>query len=53
MSRKYFNTLVSRQYDKKIGFNSYFYNFSADYDASVVEDILDIHKYLMEKNNMI
>ena len=27
--------------------------FSADYDAIAVDDILDIHKYLMKKNNMI
>ena len=26
--------------------------FSVDYDAIAVDDILDIHKYLMEKNNM-
>ena len=26
---------------------------SVDYDAIAVDDILDIHKYLMNKNNMI
>ena len=25
------------------------YDFSVDYDAIAVDDILDIHKYLMEK----
>ena len=29
------------------------YNFSVDNDAILVADILDIHKYLMKKNNMI
>ena len=31
----------------------YVYDFSVDYDALVVDDILDNHKYLMKKNNMI
>ena len=34
---------------KKTGFNGYVYDFSVDYDAIAVDDILDIHKYLMEK----
>ena len=34
---------------KKTGSNGHVYNFSADYDAIVVDDILDIHKYLMKK----
>ena len=38
---------------KKTGFNSYVYDFSVDYDATDIGDILDIHKYLMEKNNVI
>ena len=38
---------------KKTGFNGYFYDFSVDYDAITFDDILEIHKYLMEKNNMI
>ena len=37
---------------KKTGFNGYVYDFSVDYDAIAVDDILDIHKYLMKKNNM-
>ena len=32
---------------KKAWFNGYVYDFSVDYDAIVVADILDIHKYLM------
>ena len=38
---------------KRTGFNGYVYDFSADHDAIAVDDILDIHKYLMKKNNMI
>ena len=34
---------------KKTGFNGYVYNFSIDYDATYVDDIVDIHKYLMKK----
>ena len=37
---------------KKTGLNGYVYDFSVDYDAIAVDDILDIHKYLMKKNNM-
>ena len=33
---------------KKTGLKEYVYDFSADYD-----DILDIHKYLMEKNDIV
>ena len=35
---------------KKTGLNGYIYDFTVDYDAIAVEDILNIHKYLMEKN---
>ena len=35
---------------KKTGLNGYVYNFSVDYDAIAVADILDIYKYLMKKN---
>ena len=34
---------------KKTGFNGYVYDFSVDYDATAVDDIKDIHKYLMKK----
>ena len=37
---------------KKTGFNGYVYDFSVDYDATDVDDIKDIHKYLMKKNNI-
>ena len=29
------------------------YDFSVDYTAMVVDDILDFHKYLMKKNGII
>ena len=34
---------------KTTGFNGYVHDFSVDYDAIAVNDILDIHKYLMKK----
>ena len=37
---------------KKTGLNGYVYVFSVNYDAIAVDDILDIHKYLMEKNGI-
>ena len=37
---------------KQTGLNGYVYDFSVDYDAMAVDNILDIHKYLMEKNNI-
>ena len=37
---------------KEIGLNGDVYDFSVDYDAIVVDDVLHIHKYLMEKNEI-
>ena len=34
---------------KKTGFNGYVYDFSVDYDAVAVDDILEIHRYLIKK----
>ena len=36
---------------KKSGFNGYVYDFSVDYDATDVDGIKDIHKYLMKKKH--
>ena len=36
----------------KTELNGYVYDFSVDHDTIAVDDILDIHKYLMEKNNI-
>ena len=38
---------------KKTGLNGYVYDFSVDYDAIAVDDILDIHNYLMKKNDIV
>ena len=38
---------------KKTGLTGYVYDFSADYNAIAVDDVKDIHNYLMKKNNMI
>ena len=38
---------------KTTGFNDYVHDFSVDYDAIAVKDILDIHKYLMKKNYIV
>ena len=38
---------------KKTGFNGYVYDFSVDYDPVAVDDIKNIHKYLMKKNNIV
>ena len=38
---------------KDTGLNGYVYDFSVDYDATDVDDIKDIHKYLMKKNNIV
>ena len=37
---------------KRTGFTSYVYDFSADYNDIGVDNIKDIHKYLMEKNDI-
>ena len=34
---------------KRTGFNGYIYDFSVDYEATDVDDIKDIHKYLIKK----
>ena len=38
---------------KKTGFTGYVYDFSADYSAIAIDDIKDIHKYLMKKNSIV
>ena len=37
---------------KNTGFHGYVYDFSVDYDATAVDDILDFHKYLMKKHDI-
>ena len=36
---------------KKTRFNGYVYNFSVDYDAIAVDDILNIHNCLIKKHD--
>ena len=38
---------------KKAGFTGYVYDFSVYYEAIAVDDINNIHKYLMKKNNIV
>ena len=38
---------------KKTELNGYVYDFSVDYDAVAVDNIIDIHIYLMKKNKNI
>ena len=37
---------------KRTGFTGYVYNFSADYNDIAVDNIKNIYKYLMEKNDI-
>ena len=37
----------------KTGLKGYVYDFSVDYNAVAVADILDIYKYLMKKNGIV
>ena len=38
---------------KKTGLTGYVYDFSVDYNAIDVDDIEDIHKYLIKKNDIV
>ena len=38
---------------KKTGLTGYVYDFSADYNAVTIDDIKDIHNYLMKKNDIV
>ena len=38
---------------KKTGFTGYVYDFSVDYESIAVNDIKNIHKYLMKKNIIV
>ena len=38
---------------KRNGFTGYVYDFSVDYNAVAVDNIKDIHIYLMEKNGIV
>ena len=38
---------------KKTGLNGYIYDFSVDYGAIAVDDVKNIHMYLMKKNDIV
>ena len=38
---------------KRTGFTDHVYDFSVDYEATDMDDIKDIHKYLMRKSNTV
>ena len=38
---------------EKTGLKGYVYDFSVDYNAIAVADILAIHEYLMKKNRTV
>ena len=38
---------------RSTGFNGYLYDFSVDYHATDIDDVKDIHKYLMKKDSII
>ena len=38
---------------KKTGLNGYVYDFSVAYSDTAVDDIRDIHNYLMKKNGIV
>ena len=38
---------------KKTGLTGYVYDFSADYNAVTLDDIKEIDKYLMKKNDIV
>ena len=38
---------------KKTGLNGRVYDFGVDYDAILVADISDIHKYLTKNNGIV
>ena len=38
---------------KKTGLTGYVYGFSADYNAATIDDIKDIHNYVMKKNYIV
>ena len=37
----------------KTGFTGYVYDFSADYNVVTLDNIKDIHKYLMKKSDIV
>ena len=48
---------ISKDFDflymRTTGMRGYIYDFSVDYNAVANDKILDIHNYLMKKNNIV
>ena len=38
---------------KRTGFTGYVYDLSVDYNVTDVDDIKNIHKYFMKKNDIV
>ena len=38
---------------RNTGLNGFVYDFNVDYDAIAVDDMLEIHNYLMKKNGIV
>ena len=38
---------------KKTGFHGHVHDFGVDYNSTGVDDIKDIHKYMMKKNDIV
>ena len=51
MSRKHFKRF-SVENMKKTGFYEYLYDVGVDYDVIAINDILDIHKYIMKNHDI-
>ena len=52
MFRKHFRRPFLKLILKKTGLYGYVYDFSVDYRTIAVDQILNINKYLIEKNNI-
>ena len=38
---------------KRTGLNGYVYDFNVDYTNTAVDDLLNIHSYLIKKNDIV
>ena len=52
MPREHFKRIYC-EYILKTGSTGYIYEFSVDYWAIANDKILDLHNYLMKKNNIV
>ena len=51
VSRRYFKKFFTDNLEKT-GLYGYLFDLSIDYDSTDVDNILNIHEYLMEKHNI-